>query len=498
MDNKAADVPENSGFSFLLGNGFNVSNAVKKVLESIDVWIDSHTSWYCAHSSDSNNAIAIFGLCVDTRTGSPVTFSDDEVPDSLSSLLSLEWNWGGRYLFMYYNNGNCYAVQDATGSIPLFYTVAEGKIACSSNQFLLARLFGYEPNANLLAIRHSSNNIEQAMPDDITIYSEIFRLLPNHVINLGTGEVQRFVNFGSTMHRLTIDQVVNETLPRVENLARAYARKYNIALPVTAGKDSRMNLGVFKHLGIKVPCYTMKHPNHSGNEDDLVLPPKLASAVGYEYRQFSDDDTSLTMVEEANSWMAENLYGKSAVRMAKAIILNFGRCAIINGDSADQIGKSGMNNNVPAFLFSPRYLQTKIHNYSAHSRHYLKKWIQDYKISNEHLSISDCFAVESRVGRWANEQLTYSMFGLVSLNIYNSRSILYTWAKVSRLDRRTGKIHIGVLKQTCPELLEIPFEHNQLYAKIAKSNWLAFYFASLIKFHVGRVRFQKTMKDEKD
>ena len=367
-----------------------------------------------------------------------------------------------------------------------------GNIVCSSNQHLLARIFGFSPDTDLLAIRQSSNNIEQAMPNDITIYRNVRRLLPNHIINLETGKVDRFVNFGFPLSILFVEQAVEETLPRIEHFTNAYVRKYNIILPVTGGKDSRLNLAVFRHSGVRVPCFTMKHPKHSGNEDDLVLPPQLATAAGYEYKQIQDVDIPQTMVEEADVWIANNQYGKSAIRMANAIISNFGRCAIINGDSADQVGKSGMNNNIPAFLFAPRYLQAKIHNYSNVVLTYLEKWIQDYKFSNEQVPISDCFAVESRVGRWANEQMVYAMFGLVSLNIYNSRSILYTWAKVSRTDRSLGRIHTCMLNKICPELLVIPFEHQGRYMKLAKSNWLVFYIAPLAKFYIGRMRFQKS------
>lgn len=291
-------------------------------------------------TTSSNNEIAVFGVCVNTKTGWQVGCHGAEVPDSLDSLLTKEWDWGG-YLILFKERGNCYAIQDATGSIPLFYTKMGGNIVCSSNQHLLARIFGFSPDTDLLAIRQSSSNIEQEMPNDITIYRNVRRLLPNHIINLETGKVDRFVNFGFPLSILSVEQAVEETLPRIEHLTNAYVRKYNIILPVTGGKDSRLNLAVFRHSGVRVPCFTMTPPKkkHSGNEDDLVLPPQLATAAGYEYKQIQDVDIPQTMVEEADVWIANNQYGKSAIRMANAIISNFGRCAIINGDSADQVGK---------------------------------------------------------------------------------------------------------------------------------------------------------------
>lgn len=492
--NGITSFPVNSVFTFVLGSKLKVSNAVRKTFSNNEIWVDSHTNWFKAEASNCCSEIAIFGLCIDTRTGCQVSFSADEVPDSLNALLAMEWNWGGRYLILYKEKGKCFAIQDATGSIPLFYTIVDGNVVCSSNQYLLARIFGFLPDADLLTIRKSSSSTDQAMPDDVTIYREIRRLLPNHVISLETGRVGRVVNFDSGLGHLTVEQAVEETLPRIGHLADAYAKKYDIVLPVTGGKDSRLNLGVFKHVGIIIPCFTMKHPKHSGKEDDLVLPPQLANVVGCEYKQIQDVDIPQAMVDEANTWMVENQYDKSAIRMANKIISIFGHCAIINGDSAGQIGKSSINNNVPSWLFSPRYLQTKIHNYSNATRPYLKKWIHDYKDSKEKLPISDCFSVESRVGRWANEQMIYSMVGLVSLNIYNSRSILYNWAKVNRADRSKGRIHTCMLDATCPELLTIPFEHQKKYMKLAKGNWLVFYIASFIKFYTSGIQFRMALK----
>ena len=92
---KKYSFPANSVFTFVLGCKIEVLNAVRNTFADIDVWTDSHTSWSQVKSTSSNNEIAVFGGCVNTKTGWQVGCHGTEVPDSLDSLLTKEWEWGG-------------------------------------------------------------------------------------------------------------------------------------------------------------------------------------------------------------------------------------------------------------------------------------------------------------------------------------------------------------------------------------------------------------------
>ena len=253
-------------------------------------------------------------------------------------------------------------------------------------------------------------------------------------------------------------------------------------MPLTGGKDSRLVLGLLYGSGLKVPCYTMKYAWHKGDEDDLTIPPRLASVLGLEYTQFDDVKVSDEQIAVFDSIDEKGLWPNTTLTLADTILCRFQGHVIISGDICDQVGKCGLHQNVPESLAIPSFFQTKIHNTDNRVRKHIQDWIDDVRTSDEKVSIMDLFAIESRVGRWANEtNMIYCNLGLVSLNIFNSRRIIYSWASLSRKERRKAVIHKSVLKNVCPQLLDIPYESAGIVERVSKSSWPFFYLASMAK-----------------
>lgn len=373
-----------------------------------------------------------------------------------------------------------YILGDASGSIPVFYSFLDGNLVCGTNQFEIARRCGYSINPELLAIRKGSS-LEQAMPGAVTLFKEVNRLLPNHYLDVKRQEVVRFCNWTSEEKR-SLDDAISLTIERSQRLAQAYASQYSLACPLTGGKDSRLVLGLLYGSGLKVPCYTMKHVWHKGDEGDLSIPPMLASTLGLDYCQISDVVPSDGQCQLFDEIYEEDLWPKVTLSLAETIQSRFKGYAIISGDICDQVGKCGLHQDIPEYFARPSYFQTKIHNTDNRCRQYLRKWMDGVYSSAEKVSIMDLFAIESRVGRWANEtNMIYCNLGLVSLNIFNSRRIIYTWASLSRKERKKAVIHYGILERVCPQLLDYPDANVGIASRISKSFWPLFYLSSMMK-----------------
>ena len=453
--------------------------------ESFGPYQISHDDNTClVHERYDNGELVVYGLAVDTLNGSLVNGFPCE---SIDELLSKEVDWGGRYCIFLRAHNDMYILGDASGSIPVFYSFLDGNLVCGTNQFEIARRCGYSINPELLAIRKGSS-LEQAMPGDVTLFKEVKRLLPNHYLDVNRQEVVRFCNWTSEERR-SLDDVISLTIERSQLLAQAYASQYSLACPLTGGKDSRLVLGLLYGSGLKVPCYTMKHVWHKGDEGDLSIPPKLASTLGFDYCLISDVAHSDRQCQLFDGIYEEGLWPKVTLSLAETIQSRFKGYAIISGDICDQVGKCGLHQDIPEHFASPSYFQTKIHNTDNMCRRYLQKWMDDVCSSAEKVSIMDLFAVESRVGRWANEtNMIYCNLGLVSLNIFNSRRIIYTWASLSRNERKKAVIHHGILERVCPQLLDFPYDRTGLIGQVAKSSWPLFFLASTMKSAVSRVK----------
>jgi hypothetical protein len=100
------------------------------------------------------------------------------------------------------------------------------------------------------------------------------------------------------------------------------------------------------------------------------------------------------------------------------------------------------------------------------------------------------------MGRWAGQtSLVYNTIGQLSLNIFNSRSIIYVWTAIQRSQRMNGLLHLALIEDQMPALLNIPFGNEQnLFHRISKRTWHLYYLASFIKYYSGAVLFQRKKK----
>ena len=97
---------------------------------------------------------------------------------------------------------------------------------------------------------------------------------------------------------------------------------------------------------------------------------------------------------------------------------------------------------------------------------------------------------------WASHtHLIRNVLGQLYLNIFNSRSIIYTWTAVDRAKRMKSQIHIALIRLKAPELLGVPFEaEKKSFVVLAKSSAPAFYFGSFAKYYIQKRAFQKNNK----
>ena len=240
-------------------------------------------------------------------------------------------------------------------------------------------------------------------------------------------------------------------------------------------------------------CYTIRHPEHCGDEQDMVIPKQLCSENKMQYEQISDVTISEGLKKEMDRLLGENHYSLRTLRIAQTIWEHYGDGAIINGDIIGQVGKCSLHRDIPLCFATPGYFRCKLHNYSSGAKKELKRWLSEKKYSGECVNLFDLFSIENRMGRWAGqENLIYNSVGQIYLNIFNSRSIIYVWTAVSRTERKKSRIHVSLIKNKMPSLLNVPFESDEsTIIRLSKSNGLAYLLSSYAKYYIERIRFKR-------
>lgn len=483
---------ESSIFSFYLSEAGLTAEELPKQYRFGKYILQTDSQTPYASACDHDRECAIFGLAVHVFTGQWDSLAEEMLhsTSNLTDVIAFEAKLGGKYLILYREQEWYFLLGDATTSIPIFYNTTK-PFACSSNSCYLVKQYGYTPDPALQKIRRSGD-ISQAMPYDVTQYHEIKQLIPNHALSIHDQCALRFVNAQTPQTALTAEEAAKITAPMIDILSGFYQSRFTLYCPITSGRDSRVVLA-FLAQGEPVPCYTIRHPEHSGREQDLVIPRQLCEANHIPYIQIQDVVVSDSLKAQMDDLLGDNQYSPRTLRIAQTIKTHYGDGAVINGDSIGQVGKCSLHRDIPKCFATPSYFRCKLHNYSTGAKTELGRWLEEIKASGECVNTFDLFSIENRLGRWAGqENLIYNSIGQVYLNIFNSRSILYTWTAVDRKERKRSAIHVSLIQRKKPELLTVPFESDEnVVIRLSKANGLAYLLSSYAKYYLSRIRYRK-------
>lgn len=456
-----------------------------------NVLTDSRTPFL--HANNDRSECAIFGYAVNVFTGSNENLAQDIIDNcsNISDVVAFEKNLGGKYIILYRKGEQYFILGDATCSIPVFYNT-DGLFSCSSNPQYIVKQFGYRPDQSLQVIR-DSGEISQAMPYDITQYREIKQLIPNHYLDFDSQEAVRFVNSAQSQQAITVEKATELVAPMIETICDFYKSKFKIYCPITSGRDSRVVLAFLAGKNKELQCYTIRHPEHHEDTQDIVVPKQLCKQNNIPYEQIDDVTVSEDLKNGMDHLLGEKNYSLRTLRIAQTIKEHYGDGAVINGDIIGQVGKCSLHRDIPLCFATPRYFRCKLHNYSSESKKQLKSWLEEIKKAGECVNTFDLFSIENRMGRWAaQENLIYNSIGQLYLNVFNSRSLIYLWTAVNRKERKMSSIHVSLINNKMPELLEVPFESDDsMIIRLSKANSMTYLLSSYAKFYIQRAKFKR-------
>lgn len=376
-------------------------------------------------------------------------------------LTRLTDRFGGRWILIACDANKNIAFNDPCAYRQVYYTTPEvGSVWCASQPKLLADALQLVTDTTaqeeLVNSSYVKNAREYWWPGDGSLYRHIKHLLPNHQLELGPQKVSRFWP-RQPIRSISLAEGANAGAEFLENLTLSAAARFPLALPLTAGLDSRMLLAAARKVRENIFFYTLIYPPLNRNSPDIVIPAKVLGTLGLTHHIIDcpkEMEPPFAQIYHDNVPMAHSAWGAIANGLLygypqdhvclKAVSSEIARCRYYRYSYPKSI--SGASLAALTGFGSNAYAIRAFDGWLGPAR----QAEQDYGYK-----ILDLFHWEQRLGNWqAMSQLEWDIVQ-EEFAPYNSRALLETLLAVNMKYRvgRTGTLFTEIIKRLWPEVL---------------------------------------------
>ncbi len=401
-----------------------------------------------------------------------------ERPDPLTSLSRsssgdvprLYSSWAGRWTL----TGSGELHLDASGLLGCYYGMdRDGGMWATSSPALIGALTGAETYREPQKLRYESGI--SWLPPPQSRFQGVRRLLPSQVLHLGNGSVRPRALVPELERRLVFDEAVTELADALTTALALVSKLSELTwLGLTAGADSRTMLAVASAKKAPVCPYTRISPRMSAA--DLVMPPQLARAVGYDHRFIR------APARPSDRWQLVREHGADHVsRGDVAPLLRGDRDGLLGislGGHGFSLAKGFADwRRLPAKLTDPesgtqRIAEILMEPADSHALTGIREWLAwVQETPDDRIDWRDRLFIEQRQAGWlsAKEQ-AYDLLRLERFPILNSARNHALLLGLPESQRLGDRIPTTLMRGLAPALLEYPLnppDRNFLFVRPA-------------------------------
>jgi len=319
---------------------------------------------------------------------------------------------------------------------------------------------------------------------DDTPHARAKRLLPNHVLDLGSWQQRRVWPKGPFDHPEEEDALVEQVAWTIEQTIAAAAAAGDLNQSLTAGGDTRVMLACSRAVLDRIHFFTVKQPDLVGHLDAGVS-SRLAARFGLDHevlawrRPTLDDVRRFTirtgaLVGEARGSRAGPTYAQLGATRPYVSGVHERSSLGWRPDDDRSVRIDG-----PDLL---RRYSTPLHPRLVEGA---SRWLADLP-GLDAIDILTLFGAETRLGSWGGALTTaYPDAYTYTLYPFGHRSILDAELRMSQSQRRYGAFREDLIRRRWPELLELGLNAEPAWIRGARRG-TAVYHRS--RAAAGRVR----------
>lgn len=451
-----------------------------KTVITAELQLGTHPELSVTHatSTSGDSSLTLIGFMLDPdlpdATDTDIVSRLVEEQSGLDSLIAATSRLGGRWVLIATYGKNKYLFHDPFGLRQAFYTDPEftDTLLVMSQPKIGADVLNLtiddaaQEFINSYEFRSAS---EYKWPAASTPYKEINHLLPNHYLNLDTGSCHRYWP-RQRLEQVDLNDAVEQLSGLFKGLINAASIRFDLALAVTAGLDSRLALAASKDVRDKITYLTVRQWMAPDDHADIVISAKLLDQLGLKHTIIKAPVTTtpeFSKVFKKHVFLAHDHYGADA----EAILKCFNRQKVIVTGSGAEVGRSyhdaphENNGKITAEYLS--ILEEMGSN--KYALQHFQQWLDGLE-ELHNVDPLDLFEWEVGSGSWlAMTQLEFDIAWKDLLTPYNCRAIMALMLSVDEKYRK-GPEHVlflETIRNLWPEVLCEPINPHKIPEQVS-------------------------------
>lgn len=383
---------------------------------------------------------------------------------SLEGFFACTYGFGGRWILIVSDGNETRLFNDPMGLRQVFYTNKSypNALWCASQPGIIAEVLNLELDQGAVAEFINSevykNWDECFWPGDSTPYRAITHLMPNHYLDLNTGAYYRYWP-SQSLNELSLEEGVETICSLLQGLIAGAFDRFDLALAVTAGWDSRVLLAACKGSSHNVYYFSLLR---RVNDPDVLVPSRLLPQLGLSHhviRYPSRMDSEFEKLYKRNVTAAHNLWG----RMAQGLYDSYPQDRVCMKGNASEIARvrfrlpEGEKVTAQKLAMFSSFTHSQEMGKNPFVIRAWKKWLSELgETHNVHLL--DLFYWEHWAGNFA--AMAQAEWDIVQevFTPYNCRELLTTMLAVDERFRDHDEpiLYRELIKRLWPETLSEP------------------------------------------
>ncbi len=415
----------------------------KRVLIGGRYHVSAHRDLELTHVERDGKSLTLLGFALDPDSpesgNAQILLRLLDAAGSPGEVIRASDTLGGRWVLIVHDGRETVVLQDATGQRQVYYVrdPEGGAMVCASEVGVMAEWLGLAMDADAVDFIRSRKTDDYEiywMPGDTSLYPGVAALLPNHCLSLSDATCHRFQPV-PPLEPMNPQQALAECVRLLRGQIESARRRYPLAIPMTAGWDSRLMLALNQNHATDLYAFTLAYPHLPVGSMDVVVPARLLEKLGIAHHVIPYPkviDANFKEIFRHNNASANDAYCGDI----EALHLHYpdGRVCV-TGDAAEIVKCYYERTRPEAQLVSA----TELAEFSRLGKHpfavrAFDKWLED--AANPPIDLLDLFCWEQMAGRWqAKIRAEYDMVQ-ESFSPLNNRRLLGIMLSVDAGRRR--------------------------------------------------------------